>query len=339
MPHNFKIRHKLKKKQEKNAQEEDKFKNEGRFAPILMTYYFNLMRKLLGRHLSALGVAPELGVVLAAAAFLLFSALVFSRLEFAAWIYFGMAVFAAGSLNARERNYFLKTVYRRADYLKIRWIENATVLLPFCLFLAFKMAFLQAFLLIPIAFVLPFLGSFEMVSRVLPTPFSRFPFEFTTGFRKSFLWIAGVYVLLGIGMAVDNFNLGWVAMIALLLICSNFYSAHEPEQFVTIFALDPKAFLREKMRIMLLYSSLLSVPAALALLVFYPANILYIILGWCFAGLFVLAVMLSKYAFFPKNIQLPDAILLGLSFLFPPLLIGLNIWYYRKSLQNLQHFL
>ena len=41
----------------------------------------------------------------------------------------------------------------------------------------------------------------------IPTPFSKKPFEFSTGFRRSFFMFPIAYILTFIAIRVDNFNL------------------------------------------------------------------------------------------------------------------------------------
>ena len=80
----------------------------------------------------------------------------------------------------------------------------------------------------------------------MPTPFSKNPFEFTTGFRRTLLIFPLAYALTVIAINVDNLNLGIFSILLIFLIVLSFYSKPEEEYYVWVHADTPKSFFEEE---------------------------------------------------------------------------------------------
>lgn len=218
-------------------------------------------------------------------------------------------------------------------------VENSLISLPFILFLIYKEAYWQGASVLVFAILLSLFQLNSRNSCVIPTPFRRHPFEFTIGFRNTYLLILLTYVISTIGICVGNFNLALSGLVFLVLTCSSFYSKPEPQYFVWVFAMTAKQFIRRKIQIALLYTLLLCLPMVLALSVVYVEHIFVIasILG-C-GLLFITAALLGKYAQYPSEINLIQGMSLAASIIFPPLLLILIPLFYFKSIKRLNEIL
>jgi hypothetical protein len=70
------------------------------------------------------------------------------------------------------------------------------------------------------------------VNVTVLTPFSKKPFEFTAGFRKTFYVFLIAYVLTYIQVSVGNFNLGVFSVLLIGITCFSYYSKVENDYFV-----------------------------------------------------------------------------------------------------------
>ncbi len=304
-----------------------------------MRYYFRLQFKLLNRHLNDFGIQPLLGYFLLIILFTGLSVLLFLKTELAEYIYAAVAVGFIFRLSETGRNRFLKTCFNAYDYYQIRILENLIVVLPFAIFLAYESSFLTSILLIPVAIMLVFFNFSQALNITIPTPFSKRPFEFTAGFRNTFYMILFAYFLAIMAVTSGNFNLGIFALILVFILCISYYQNPENEYFVWIFSRSPQGFLTHKIRVALLFSSLLCLPVAAILSVFFSENIVAIA-GFLFLGyLYLIAVILAKYSIFPDKINLPQILVIAFSVSFPPLLLGLIPFFYIKSVNRLKEIL
>ena len=169
----------------------------------------------------------------------------------------------------------------------------------------------------------------------MPTPFSKNPFEFTTGFRRTLLIFPLAYALTVIAINVDNLNLGIFSILLIFLTVLSFYSKPEEEYYVWVHADTPKSFLKKKIMIATKNSILLTIPISLGLLTFYPAEYDLILLFLLIGILFLWAMILAKYSTFPSEINLP-VIIIAFAISFPPLILLIIPYFYTKSIQNLR---
>ena len=218
---------------------------------------------------------------------------------------------------------------------KIRLIENLLVSTPFVLFLLYKQQYIIAFSVYAISSLLSLFNKVNRFDFVIPTPFFKFPFEFTSGFRKTFWIYLLAYILTYISISVDNFNLGIFSLIITFLTSMSFYFNQESIFYVWIHSSEPTGFLWEKIKIAVFYSILISIPISLSLIIFFPDRALIVIIFEILGVLFVLTSLLGKYAYYPLEISLIPGFAIGFSILFPPLLLAIIPYFYSKSKQNL----
>jgi hypothetical protein len=304
-----------------------------------MQYYFGLRCRMINRQLTDFGLHPLAGYSLLFLVFLGLSFYLFSRTDFAAYLYSIIALSFVLSQSETGRNEFLKTCFKKQDYYTIRIIENASIALPFVAFLLYKLAFLPATLIMIISVLLVFFNFRSSLTTTIPTPFSRKPFEFIVGFRNTFYMIFFAYFLTVMALLVGNFNLGIFALLFVMIICLTYYANLESEFFVWIFSFSSRGFLIHKIKTALLYSTILSLPIIVGLFIFFPANA-GVIVGFQIFGYFCLiSVIVAKYSVFPDKINLPQVLLIAFSVSFPPLLLVVIPFFYFKSINRLKDIL
>jgi len=300
-----------------------------------MTYYFNLQLKRVNRHLEALGFNVMLAYLLAGLAFVGASQLLFEKIKFAQYVYVSIALWILYLQSEPNRNSYLQLLFHRKTYHFIRLIENTLIAIPFIAFLLYQNFFKAALIVIIPAWIFSFLRFAVINQLVLPTPFFKKPFEFITGFRKYYLLYAALYILLGVAIYVNNFNLGVFSLIVGLLATLNFYTKPEPLFYVWTHAFSPTQFLMYKVKTALLHSLLLAFPMVVALFIFYISYWYIICIVVLLGMLYLLLMLLGKYAYYPAEVNLKPLIALALSVLFPPFLCIVLPYFYIKAKQNL----
>lgn len=299
-----------------------------------MQEHFQLQYKLFNRHLREFGINPWLAYGLMVLLFIGISELFFQRMTLPEYIYPLISLSFFSILQNAERSEFFKRIYLPQKYQKIRIIEYILLALPFAIFMLYKAAFLSCIGFLAVVLVMSFLPNIKMSGRSLPTPFGRFPFEFTIGFRKSFPAFILAAILLGIALKVDNFNLGMFSIALVFAIFLSYFSLAEPLTYIRVFACSKSDFLQRKMKTAAFYSIAFALPFAVVLGIFYPAKILFIAALLLLGMLYVWAALLGKYAAYPSALNILQGFALGFSLMFPPLLLLVIPWFYKLSLKN-----
>lgn len=304
-----------------------------------MKAYFELQYKILNRRCTDAGIAPAAAYIIFAAAFTALSLYLFHKTKYAAPVYLLTALSITGKLAEIKRNDFLRICFGDDKLKKIRITENLIVIAPFLMFLLYKQLFTAALILAVLAIILALLNFSTTLNMVIPTPFYKKPFEFTTGFRNTFYLIVAAYVLAVIAVVAANFNLGIFAMLLVFAVILGYYAKPENEYYVWIYSLSPEKFLLEKIKTALLYSSLLVLPVALLLGIFFPqhlaALLLFLTAGW----LFLIGMIVSKYASYPDELNITQGLLLAFCIGLPPLLLILIPYLFFKSATRLNSLL
>lgn len=301
-----------------------------------MQKYFELQFKIITRRLIDLGLAPALTFIGGAIVFIAFSVWLFFKIPLAVYIYPVIALSIVLKLSEHRRNNFLKNLFPLHQFYKLRIIENVLIILPFLLFLIYKNLLLAAPGLLIAAIALVLFDSAKDINLTIPTPFYKKPFEFIVGFRKSVIFILLAYILTIISIVYQNFNLGVFSLLLIFFICFSFYAQPETVFYVWIYHLNARAFILNKIIIALFFSTVLCLPAAILLGVFFSANI-YLVIGCQLLGyVFLTTIVLAKYSAYPSNLNLPQGLLLVISLLLPPLLVGVIPFFYLQSLKRLK---
>lgn len=304
-----------------------------------MKEYFFLQYKLSVRRLKDTNIHPFLGLTLLILGFLGMSLLLFYKTQFAAPIFTLLSLALTSKLSETKRNEFLKICLKRKDYLLVRIIENCFLALPFLIFLLYKMELIYAIILLLLSMLLSLSNFNSTLHFIIPTPFTKKPFEFIVGFRNTFYLFFIAYGLLFIGISVNNFNLGVFSFLLVFLVIFTYYIKPENEYYVWSFKSTPAQFIKEKLKIAFLFSAAISLPFALLLMFFYPENYLIVLVFYTVSHFFLMTVVLAKYAAYPNEIHIPEIIILLFALSFPPLLLLVLPYFYIKATSKLETYL
>lgn len=304
-----------------------------------MTTYFLLQYQFINRRFKDANLPPIIGYLLAALLFVGLSLYLFYKTTFAQPIYIAIALSVISPLADNRRNDFLNLCFGNTKQRIVRVIENLLVTLPFVLFLLYKQYWLSALCLTLLASLVALIRVSTTISITIPTPFYKKPFEFVVGFRQSYLAIFAAYALTVIAICVANFNLGIFAVMLVFVICMGYYTKPENSYFVWIHNLTAKQFLFAKIQTALSYASLLVLPIIIALAIFYPNNIWWLLLFWLVGSGFLVGIVVGKYANYPHELGITQAIMLALCISFPPLLLLLIPYLFFKATKRLSPLL
>jgi len=304
-----------------------------------MKEYFKLQYIMINRKISDSGIKPIIGYCLFLIAFIILSEYLFYKMEYAPYAYILIALLLTSKLSDIRRNDFLKICFDNKLFRKIRIMENLFYTLPFVTFLVYKEHFFLIFVLCIMTTLMALLN-FKMTYNItIPTPFFKKPYEFTVGFRNTFVFLIFAYAFTVIAIIVDNFSLGIFSLLLIFVIVLTYYLKPENEYFVWSYSLTPTKFLIGKIKTAFFFSSYLSVPIFFALSLFFFENInalfLFLLLGY----LYIAMIIFIKYSAFPNSINIGHAILLTMSLAIPPLLVIIIPFYANQSVKKLQDFL
>ena len=304
-----------------------------------MKDYFELQYVLSNRKIKEAGVNPLLGYIFGLTAFVLLSEYIFYKTEFAKYLVILACLSFQFRLSEKDRTDFLLSTYGDKLKNKIRVLENLIISTPFVFILVCKSLFPEAIILLLCSITVTLFSFHSNFNLTIPTPFSKNPFEFSVGFRKTFLLFPLTYVLTAISINVINFNLGVFSMLLMFLVTLSYYSKPEKEFYVWVHADTPKSFLMKKMIIATKNSTLLTIPISLGLLIFYPTEYNLILLFLFIGILFLWTMVLAKYSAYPSEISLPEGIIIAFALPFPPLILLVIPYFYTKSIKNLRRIL
>lgn len=301
-----------------------------------MKEYFGLQLIMTNRKIKEAGINPVLGYILGLIAFVLLSEFIFYKTEFAKYLVLLTCLSLQLKLSKSQRTDFLISTFGDKSKNTIRTLENLIVCIPFVSILLYKNLLVEACILFLCSIVLALLSFNSNLNFSIPTPFSKRPFEFSIGFRKTFFLFPIAYALTVIAIDVNNFNLGIFSMLLIFLTTLSYYTKPEDEYYVWIFADTPKSFLKKKISTATKYSILLTIPILLGLFTFYPVEYETILLFLLFGLLLLWTIILAKYSVFPGMINLPEAFIISLALFLPPLLLLIAPFFYKKSINNLR---
>lgn len=304
-----------------------------------MKDYFNLQFVMTNRKIKEVGINPVIGYLIGLTAFVLLTEYIFQKTDFAKYLIILACISLQFKLSEKNKKDFLISTYGDKLKQKIRLIENLILCFPFVTILIYKSFFLEAGILCVCSIILASFSFYSNFNFTIPTPFSKRPFEFLVGFRKSFFIFPVAYILTIIATDADNLNLGLFSMLLIFLTSMSYYSKPEQEFYVWIHAETPRMFLQNKILNASKNAILLVVPVLISLLIFYPANFELILFLFLIGVLFLWAMILTKYSTFPEEMNLPEVITLAFCLCFPPLLLAVIPYFFKKSVNNLKSIL
>jgi hypothetical protein len=216
---------------------------------------------------------------------------------------------------------FLRLAYPRRECHRIRLAENLIISLPFAVVLFTRGEFLLTGVMLMLSALPAFFSVRLTTGRAIPTPFSRFPFEFPAGFRLGFPVILFAYYLAYASVKYDNYGIGVFALMLVCLVCGLFQLKVEDYYYVWIFRDGAGKFLLRKMATAALCTLALCLPILVLTIIRNPGVAGYILAAQADGLAFCCAAVLCKYSGFPDEIGQRDGLILMFSFLFPPVLL------------------
>ncbi len=304
-----------------------------------MKYYFKLQYWRLRRSLINLGINPYIGIGFYLISFIGFSALIFKKISFSGYVYPAIALFLIYTFGEKDRNLFLKSIFPPVVYRRLRIFENLMAAVPFGIFLFFKGYYLIALLTLILSSFLSLYNTAGRPGFQIPSPFSKYPYEFTVGFRATWLFILAVYALAFISIYYHNLNLGLFSLLCLYLICLNFYSHLDPIFYVWVHAQSAKIFLKNKIRVALLYSFFLSLIISIPLIFFNLAETGMILLTIFIGSLYMVTGVIATYVNFPIEKSVSQSFQLFSGILIPPVLLFVIPNFYSQAISRLKVYL
>lgn len=304
-----------------------------------MIDYFYLHYVMTNRKIKEAGLNPLLGYVLGLTAFILLSEYIFHKTEFAKYLVLLTCLSLQFKLSELNRTDFLRSTFGDKAKMKIRLIENVIVSIPFVAILLSKNCLLEISILFFCSIFIALFSIHSKINLTIPTPFSKRPFEFSTGFRKTFLLFPIAYALTVMAIKVDNLNLGIFAYLLIFLTSLSYYNKPEHEYYVWVHAETPKVFLFRKVIHASKNALLLTTPILISLILVYPSEIEMILIFFLIGLLFLWTVILAKYSVYPREMNLLEGILITICLYFPPLLLVILPFFYSKSIHKLNYLL
>lgn len=304
-----------------------------------MHYYFRLQLRRVFRLFESNGMHPYVGIILAAIAFCITCFYLIHQFENGEWYVGAIGVAMNYQLLSSNHHGFLSTLFDVRTTIKVRLIESICVSLPFITVVLGYSFWDVSLAILFLAIVLPFLPIKKRNNIVVPTPFKRIPYEFPVGFRTTLLAFPLAIVPALIGFQVENPNLMLGAILVMTITIMSFGYQPEPAEYVWMHKRTPGQFIWYKLRSTFIGSQIILVPLTILLIALTPSNWLLIALLQLTATIFILALRLAKYAAYPNEIGIAQALLLGLCFWFPPLLVVILPKLFNDSKQRLTSLL
>lgn len=304
-----------------------------------MKDYFYLQFIRTNRKIKEVGLNPLLAYLLGLIAFVLLSDYIFLKTDFAKYLLILTCFSLQFKLSNKNRTDFLLSTFGDKTKIKIRVLENSIICIPFVALLFFKSFPFEAIMLLICSMIIALFSFHSNLNLTIPTPFSKKPFEFSTGFRNTFYLFPIAYTLTFVAIYVDNLNLGIFAFLLIFLTSISYFYKPEHEYYVWIHRDSTKVFLKKKVINASKNTTLLVIPILMVLLIFYPNEFKLILIFYLIGLLFLWTVILAKYAAYPEEMNVPEGIIIAICIYFPPLLLFIIPFFYKKSISKLNYLL
>ena len=304
-----------------------------------MQEYFKLQFDMMNRQLKEMGIKPILGLIILLITVVGGSFLLYSKTTYAPYIIGLIGLTITLRTSEQKRVKHLKSIFNINTFRRIRIVENIIVITPILVVLLFNFEFIIAGITSILAIFMSWYQSNQNLSFTIPTPFSKKPFEFSSGFRKTILLLIGVYTLFIISVVVHNFNLGVFCLIILFLTTLSYYSTPEEKLFVWIFNDTERSFLSRKIGTSILFSGILTLPISITLLVLNPEHYFVIAVFTLLGFTSLITMVIAKYAAYPSKMNIAQGLIFSIGIVFPPLLLAVIPYFYSQAKGNLNELL
>ncbi len=239
---------------------------------------------------------------------------------------------------------FLKTHF--TNYKLVLFIEYIVISFPILILLVVHKQWVSLVYFLSLALIVQFdlKPKYSNLNTKLQKLIPSDSFEWKAGVRKQLFIIVPVWIV----SAVTSFLIGSVpiAIFILGLLTFNFYERAEPYQMILAYELKTKKFLLLKVKQQLQLFSIITIPLV-GLFLIFNFHRWYIPLTefaiFCFIHIYGI---MTKYAFFESDKKSSAAqtmgsigVLGGIIPVFLPVVWALTVWFYLKSINNLNYYL
>lgn len=300
-----------------------------------MNYYFELQIRRIKRWFDYIGIQPAMGFIAAIISFIILAQVMFYKTSYAPYLLISLCLSLLLKLGGSRRNELIHLLYGPITSRKIRVGENLIIAIPFSLYLLYEQQWCLTGLMIIGSTSMSLIKSNRSINWVIPTPYKRLVFEYTTGFRKYVWLIIIVYYIFGQSIRVENFTLSMVCLIALGLLGMSFVMLLEHRYFIWLHSKEVRAFLWHKSIVAIASVSILVAPAMGFLIFTYFDQWVYVLGGYVLVMLYQVFGLLTKYSAYPKELSLVKTIILVVGILCPPLIPFILISFYLQSENNI----
>ncbi|MFT7105440.1 MAG: hypothetical protein ACJAQ5_002561 [Flavobacteriales bacterium] len=301
----------------------------------MMNYYFKLQVTRASRFFRDQGIHPWLGAILACALFISSAFYAKSQLEYAEWYIALIGISVVMKSSNEIRIQFLEGIFQTKSLRPIRLIEQHLFALPFLLFLIASSDWLPAACL----YLATVLSAFMVVSnktrKGIPTPFAKNPFEYIVGFRKTWIVFPFAMLVLLLGWKEENGGLAIASIAIVALVSMSFGYKPEVPEYIWMHSKSPKQFLLHKLKNTVLQAQILLLPFTITSVLLFPDFGLVATIVHLMCTLFLVTLVLAKYAAYPYEINVSQSMLLGLCLWFPPLFIAVLPKFFLDGIKKL----
>lgn len=291
------------------------------------------------RYLRSLGLPPAVGLFILVLLFGLLSWRLLVTYSWGAYVYLVLLGYLGQQLGRPARRDSIRQWSGPDYYWRIRSWEQLLLSLPFALLLLL----IKDWWFGPLAVVLSLLSLWSppvpQGRFTVGLPFGKKPFEYTTGLRKH-LWLLLVVLFFVVtGFVVANPGLSVFGFTILMLLPMGWMGQIEPVTYLWQYSQNPAAFLWQKWLTGLEHLIYLGLPLAIFLGVLLPEMSLAIAVVFVVGLGAQTAILLAKYASYPRDIDFVHAILVATGIIFLPVLVVVLPFLGRKALANLKKYL
>lgn len=294
---------------------------------------------MFARQIQDVGLHPILGTVIVAFVWVIGIEYAYYKSELTTYLILLVALSLFGRASEKRRNDFLLSTFGSKKKSSIRMIENLILSFPPLIMLMIHEAWIESLITLLFSVFFALISVNSSFNLTFPTPFSKRPFEYAVGFRNTFFLFPVIYAFTGFSIYIKNLNLGIFTLLLILLICSSYFIKPENEYFVWSHSKSSKKFLFHKLFMASKNAILLSLPIYLCLISFNWDEVIFISVFFLLGMIFLWTVVLGKYSAYPREMNLPEGILIGVCLFFPPLLLLLLPYFFKKSSHQLKSIL
>ncbi len=289
--------------------------------------------KRLNRRLKDWGLAKELIIltlfialilltILAKKSFILFSILSYLLIQSAMGV---------------KENQFYKSILQEKNYLFFKRCKMVLYALPFLGILMYYGQWLHVLGVLTLVTLIPErLNTFSITNGSIPSPFPTFSYKHNISFRKYFFLQLALLFLIIPAYKYHNFRLALFSVISIQIVIQLGAFLIEPRTYIQIHSRNSNQFLWQQVKNLWIHFIRWPGPIIALLLLLFPHEWIWfvvVIILVMLHGTYWIFLMYSKW---PKEIQIPDVLLILISIWFPPLLILMMPFAFKKASENLK---